>query len=151
VQIGLPGFLGVLVPQSTSSSPRQQAAQQRQQAQQQDQQGTDPGSSSGPPGSGTGSSGCVADNSVTSVPASIAPAGQGALVDGVLCGTPAATAGLVSGDVITTVNGQAVTTPATLTQSVAGTAPGSEVRLGWETTAGQHRASTVALGAAPAR
>jgi S1-C subfamily serine protease len=151
VQIGLPGFLGVLVPQSTSSSPRQQAAQQRRQVQQQDQQGAGPGSSTGPAGSGTGSSGCVVDNSDTSVPASIAPAGQGSLVDGVLCGTPAATAGLVSGDVITMINGRAVTTPATLTQSVAGMPPGSKVRLGWETTAGQHRASTVALAAAPAR
>ena len=42
VQIGLPGFLGVLVPQSGSASPQQQAQQQRQQIQQQ-QQSAGPG------------------------------------------------------------------------------------------------------------
>ncbi len=35
VQVGVPGFLGVLVPQSTSADPRQQAQQQQQQQQQQ--------------------------------------------------------------------------------------------------------------------
>jgi S1-C subfamily serine protease len=144
VQIGLPGFLGVLVPQSSSSNPRQQAAQQRQQERQQSVQGS--GS-----GAGTGAGGCVVDNSDTSVPASVAPASRGALVDGVLCGTAAATTGLVSGDVITTVDGQAVTTPAALTQSVSGLTPGTRVKLGWETIAGKHRVSTVALGAAPAK
>ena len=37
VQIGLPGFLGVLVPQSNSTSPAEQASQQRRQIQQQQQ------------------------------------------------------------------------------------------------------------------
>jgi S1-C subfamily serine protease len=153
VQIGLPGFLGVLVPQSNSSSPQQQAAQQRQQERQQSGQGsqTGPGDGNGSSGSGTGSSHCVLDNSQTSVPASIAPVSHGALVDGVLCSTAAATAGLVSGDVITSVNGQPVSTPSGLTQSVSGLRPGAKVKLGWETKAGQHRARTVTLGAAPAK
>jgi S1-C subfamily serine protease len=148
VQIGLPGFLGVLVPQSDSSSPRQQGAQQRQQEQQGN--GSGAGGSTGPSGAGR-AGGCVQDNSDTSVPASIAPVSHGALVDGVLCQTPAATAGLVSGDVITTVNGQAVTTPSSLTRTMEGFHPGARVTLGWETVAGQHRTSTVALGAAPAK
>ena len=151
VQIGLPGFLGVLVPQSTSSSPAQQADQQRQQERQSGQGGGTGTGGAGPSGSGNGSSGCVLDNSDTSVPDSIAPASSGALVDGVLCGTPAATADLVSGDVITSVNGQAVTNPASLTQSVSGLHPGTKVKLGWETPAGQHRTGTVALGKAPAK
>ena len=155
VQIGLPGFLGVLVPQSNSSSPQQQAAQQRQQERQQSGQGNQPGSGGQTgPGDGngsSGSSGCVLDNSQTSVPASIAPVSHGALVDGVLCSTAAATAGLVSGDVITSVNGQPVTTPSGLTQSVSGLRPGARVKLGWETKAGQHRTRTVTLGAAPAK
>jgi S1-C subfamily serine protease len=151
VQIGLPGFLGVLVPESNSSSPAQQAAQQRQQ-ERQSGQGTGPGGGgTGPSGSGSGSGGCVLDNSDTSVPDSIAPAGRGALVDGVLCGTPAATAGLVSGDVIVSINGQAVTNPAALTQSVSDLHPGSKVKLDWETTAGRNRTGTVVLGKAPAR
>ncbi len=37
VQIGLPGFLGVLVPPGSNSSPQQQAQQQRKQIQQQQQ------------------------------------------------------------------------------------------------------------------
>lgn len=155
VRIGLPGFLGVLVPQSGSSSPRQQAAQQRRQEQQQEQQGTGagPGGGTGPSGqSGPGGSArCVLDNSDPLVPVSIAPVSRGALVDGVLCKTPADTAGLVSGDVITTVNGRAVTTPSSLTQAMEGFRPGTKVSLGWETAAGQHRTSTIALGAAPAR
>lgn len=39
------------------------------------------------------------------------PAGAGAVVAGVLPGTPAATAGLAAGDVIGTVNGHMVTSP----------------------------------------
>jgi S1-C subfamily serine protease len=93
----------------------------------------------------------VLDNSDTSVPASIAPVSRGVLVDGVLCGTAAGAAGLVSGDVITSVNGQAVTSPTGLTQSVSGLRPGSKVKLEWETATGQSQTRTVALGAAPAR
>jgi S1-C subfamily serine protease len=149
VQIGLPGFLGVLVPQSNSSSPQRQAAQQRQQEQQQEQQGNGPGpgGNTGPAGTG----GCAQDNSDTSVPAAIAPASQGALVDGVLCNTPAADAGLVSGDVITTVNGRPVTTPGSLTRTMEGFHPGAKVVLGWQTAPGQYRTTTVALAPAPAK
>ncbi len=149
VAIGLPGFLGVLVPQSDSSSPQQQAAQQRQQERQQSPQGS--GSGGGPSGSGQRASGCVLDNSDTSVPASIAPVSRGVLVDGVLCGTAAGAAGLVSGDVITSVNGQAVTSPTALTQSVSGLRPGTKVKLDWVTAAGENQTRTVTLGAAPAR
>jgi S1-C subfamily serine protease len=150
VQIGLPGFLGVLVPESNSSSPAQQAAQQRQQERQSGSTGTGP-AGTGPSGSGDGSSSCVLDNSDTSVPDLIAPVSSGALVDGVLCGTPAAKAALVSGDVITSVDGRAVTDPASLTQSVSDLHPGARVKLGWETPAGQHRTGTVTLGEAPAK
>jgi S1-C subfamily serine protease len=149
VQIGVPGFLGVLVPQSGSGNPQQQAAQQRQQERQQSQQGNGagPGAGTGPAGTG----GCATDNSETSVPATIAPARQGALVDGVLCSTPAAIAGLVSGDVITSVDGQPVTTPGSLTQTMEGFRPGVKVTLGWQTPAGQHRTGRVTLAPAPAK
>jgi len=156
VAIGLPGFLGVLVPQSNSSSPQQQAAQQRQQERQQSAQGSGSGGGigsggTGPSGAGQHASGCVLDNSDTSVPATIAPVSRGVLVDGVLCGTAAGAAGLVSGDVITSVNGQAVTSPTALTQSVSGLRPGTKVKLDWETVAGDSQTRTVALGAAPAK
>jgi S1-C subfamily serine protease len=159
VQIGLPGFLGVLVPQSSSASPAQQASQQRQQIQQQQQQqqqqgGGPPGTGSGTgPGSGqtTPSAACANDDADTSVPSSIAPASTGALVDGVLCGTAAATAGLASGDVITAVNGHAVTTPGSLTAMMSGFRPGTKVTLSWQTVSGRPKTGTLTLGAAPAR
>ena len=152
VQIGLPGFLGVLVPQSGSASPQQQAQQQRQQIQQQ-QQGAGPG---GPPSTGgngqpAGNAACTNDDSDTTVPSRIAPARSGALVDGVLCGTAAAAAGIVSGDVITTVNGEAITTPGSLTAMMSGSRPGSKVTLRWETPSGQQQTATLALSAAPAK
>jgi S1-C subfamily serine protease len=150
VQIGVPGFLGVLVPQSNSSNPRQQAAQQRQQEHQQSQQGSGPGASDGNGPGGAGLS-CANDNSDTSVPATIAPATQGALVDGVLCNTPAAKAGLVSGDVITTVDGQPVTTPGSLTKTMEGFRPGVKVTLGWQAPDGQHRTGRITLAPAPAK
>ncbi len=155
VQIGLPGFLGVLVPQSNSTSPAQQASQQRQQVQQQQQEQL----GGGPPGTGGGSgkgqspprAGCTNDDADTTVPSSIAPAGTGALVDGVLCGTAAATDGLAGGDVITAVNTHAVTTPGSLTAMMSGFRPGTKVTLSWETVSGQQKKGTLTLGAAPAR
>jgi S1-C subfamily serine protease len=147
VQVGVPGFLGVLVPQSSSADPRQQARQQQQQ-----QQG---GASPGSPGPGGGPSpaspGCINNNADTAVPTAIAPASSGALVDGVLCGTPAATAGLASGDVVTGVNGQAVTTPNSLTTMMSQLRPGARVTLQWENPSGQQKTSTLTLSAAPAR
>ena len=78
--------------------------------------------------SGSGS-GCTSGDT-TAIPASIAPARSGALVDGVLCGTPAA-AGLFAGDVITSVGGQAVTSPGSLTALVSRYRPGSKAALAW--------------------
>jgi S1-C subfamily serine protease len=152
VEIGVPGFLGVLVPQSSSADPRQQAQQQRQQ-----QQGGGAAGSPGPPagqapaGQAPGGPGCINNNADTTVPAAIAPATSGALVDGVLCGTPAAAAGLASGDVVTGVNGQAITTPSSLTTMMSQLRPGAQVTLHWEDPSGQQKTSTLTLGAAPAR
>ena len=122
-------------------------------AQQQEQLG------GGPPGTGGGSgngqspppAACTNDDADTTVPSSIAPASTGALVDGVLCGTAAATAGLAGGDVITAVNTHAVTTPGSLTAMMSGFRPGTKVTLSWETVNGQQKTGTLTLGAAPAR
>jgi S1-C subfamily serine protease len=141
VQIGVPGFLGVLVARSSSSSPRQQAREQRQQ-----QSGGGSQGAQGPRGGG-----CTDNSGDTSVPSVIAPASTGALVDGVLCGTPAATAGLAGGDVVTSVNGRAVTTPNSLTTLMNAFRPGARVSLSWETTDGRHVTRTLVLAAAPAR
>lgn len=55
---------------------------------------------------------------------------SGALVTDVEPGSPAEKAGLKSGDIIRTFNGQAVDTPSTLQYAVAGSPPGTNATLG---------------------
>ena len=133
IQIGLPAFLGALVPSSTSTSPELQASQERKKA----------GSvaSSGP--------GCTAGDT-TGVPANVAPARSGALVDGVLCGTPADIAGLSAGDVITALGGQAVTSPGELNAMVARYRPGSRATLAWVSPDGRLHTAVITLNTGPA-
>jgi S1-C subfamily serine protease len=131
VQIGLPAFLGVLMPDSTSASPRRQATQ----------------SQSGAVSSSGG--GCT-NGDMTAIPASIAPVRSGALVDGVLCGTVAAEAGLFAGDVITSLGGRAVTSPGSLTALVSRYRPGSQAVLAWVAPGGSLHTAVVTLSTGPA-
>ncbi len=133
IQIGLPAFLGVLVPVSTSTDPRRQAREELRQ--------TGAVSSSG--------SGCT-NGDTTAIPASIAPARSGALVDGVLCGTAAASAGIFAGDVITSIGGRAVTSPGSLTALVDRYPAGSEAPLAWVSPGGSQHTAVVTLNAGPA-
>jgi S1-C subfamily serine protease len=133
IQIGLPAFLGVLVPVSTSSDPQRQAREERRQ--------TVTVSSSG--------SGCT-NGDTTAIPASIAPAPSGALVDGVLCGTAAASAGIFAGDVITSIGGRAVTSPGSLTALVDRYPAGSKAPLAWVSPGGSQHTAVVTLNAGPA-
>jgi len=146
IQIGLPGFLGVLVPQSNSSNPQQQA---------QSQEGQGSGGFGGIGGGGTGTGGgspsCVNSATANSVPTTIAPASSGALIDNVLCGSAAATAGLGAGDVITAVNGQAVTTPGSLTTIMSKFHGGDKVTVNYETTSGAKQTASLTLGTSPAK
>lgn len=136
--IGLPGFLGVeVVGLSASSSPSQQAADEEQ--------------SVGGRGFRGNSAACQVNNQQVRVPAQLAPVGVGALVLGVLCGTPAQSQGMVSGDVITSVNGQAITTPNSLTSITARYRPGTVVSVGWEGVNGAKHKSSITLGSGPAR
>jgi S1-C subfamily serine protease len=133
IQIGLPAFLGVLLPDSTSTSPQRQARQELHQT-----------------GAVSGSGRACTSGDTTSAPASIAPAGTGALVDGVLCGTPAAQAGLFAGDVITSVGGHAVTSPRSLTALLGRCRPGGQVALAWVAPGGSLHTAVVTLAAGPA-
>jgi S1-C subfamily serine protease len=133
IQIGLPAFLGVLLPDSSSAEPRRQASQELHQ--------TGDASGSG--------SGCTSGET-TAAPASIAPAGTGALVDGVLCGTPADQAGLFAGDVITSVGGRPVTSPRSLTALLSRYRPGSRVALAWVAPGASLHTAVVTLTAGPA-
>ena len=134
IQIGLPAFLGVLVPHSSSADPRHQASQEQRQT-----------------GSAVSSDrGCLAGDA-TATPAKIAPARSGALVDGVICGTAAASAGMFAGDVITSIGGQAVTTPGSLTAIVDRYRPGSQASVAWVSPDGSRHTALVTLNAGPAQ
>jgi S1-C subfamily serine protease len=138
VFIGLPGFLGVDVAQSNSPNPRQQAASAQ-------QPGVRP--------SGAQQSGvkCVPAGQEPGVPATIAPAGTGALILGLVCGGAAQPNGLVPGDVITSVGGQRVTTAGSLTAITAQYHPGTVVPVTWRAANGSRHTSKIVLGAGPAR
>jgi len=72
-------------------------------------------------------------------------AGSGAAVAGVVSGTPAAQTGLAAGDVITSVGGQAVTSPKGLQAALEQHHPGDSVTIGWTDQAGQAPSATVTL------
>jgi S1-C subfamily serine protease len=74
-----------------------------------------------------------------------APVNSGALICGVVPGTPAATAGLVEGDVITSVNGQSVSSSNSLTGLLAGDHPGDRVTIGYVDQSSQRQTTTVTL------
>jgi len=138
VYIGLPGFLGVEVAQSESPNPRRQAADQEQSS---DNQG----------GRGPSRLACVAGGQEPGVPARIAPVSSGALILGILCGTAAQSRGLAPGDVIISVNGQAVTTPNSLTAITAKYHAGKVVSVGWEDIRGSRHTARIMLGYGPPR
>jgi S1-C subfamily serine protease len=71
-------------------------------------------------------------------------------VAGVLCGTGAAAAGLAAGDVITSANGQHVSSADALTAIMSTCRPGTAVAVTWISAAGQQRTRQVRLDAAPA-
>jgi S1-C subfamily serine protease len=145
IQIGQPAFLGIAIASdpnnngpSGAGSPSQQLRQLQQVAQ---------GNFSG----GINSSGhCLANDSANPVPHSIAPAKAGTLIAGVFCNAPAATAGAAAGDVITAVDGHAVTSPASLRQVMHQYHPGTAVSLTWIGLNGQQQTGSLKLAAGPA-
>ena len=142
VHIGPSGFVGVLVPggkngtQSTVTSPRLQL---RQQEQADSQFGQVPHATNN----------CLASNQQAGVPTKVAPVSSGTLVLGSLCGTPAAQVGLIPGDVITKVDGQPVSSPASLMNILQGINGGSTIRLTWVTPTGQTDSRPLTLAKAP--
>ena len=74
----------------------------------------------------------------------------GAPVTGVQPGSPAASAGLVAGDTITSLNGQPVTTPDALSTLTRSHRPGEKVAIGWVDQAGARHRATVTLASGPA-
>ena len=132
IAIGYPPFLGVFVGTGSDTSPQDQAQQGQQQQY----------------GSGGGQA-CSASNAGLAAPSAIAPVSSGALVDGTICGGPAAQAGLTGGAVITAINGQATGSPDQLGAVLARFHPGDSISVTWVSPAGQRTTSSIRLTAGP--
>ncbi len=147
IKIGLTGFLGVLVPGDDAA----QVSDPRKQRQLQLQQNNGQGGFGGFGGNGgpQNQQGCLQNNQNMGIPSQIAPVGAGTLVDGVLCRTGAAEAGLASGDVIISVGGHAVSSPRVLTQLTDQSRPGQKVSVVWVDPSGEHHKAGVVLGPHP--
>jgi len=76
-----------------------------------------------------------------------APVSSGALICQVFQGTPAAAAGLTNGDVITSVNGRAVTDSNGLTSVMASDHPGDQLSIGYVDGNGGRHTTSVTLSA----
>jgi S1-C subfamily serine protease len=144
IKIGASGFLGVLVP-SNSASSATSPSQQRQDQLSQGSTGSNGSNGLGPPSSTQ----CMQNDQNAGVPQTIAPVSSGTLILGALCGTPADTAGLTAGDVITSVNGHAVSSPNSLTQILSNYHPGNSISVTWSDTSGQQHTSKLDLLGAP--
>ncbi|HEY5662335.1 MAG TPA: trypsin-like peptidase domain-containing protein [Gaiellaceae bacterium] len=75
--------------------------------------------------------------------------GGGLVVAGVVPGGPAEAAGLQAGDVITSIDGHAVTTPRSLTSYLLTKKPGTTVTIGYTDPLGGGRTASVTLGSGP--
>jgi S1-C subfamily serine protease len=144
IQIGQPAFIGIAIASdpknnapSSASNPRTQLGQLQQLAR-------------GNYGSINSNGKCLANDTANPVPNSIAPAKSGALIAGVFCNAPAVTAGAAAGDVITAVNGHAVTSPASLRILMRQYQPGTTVSLTWVALNGHHQTGSLKLAAGPA-
>jgi S1-C subfamily serine protease len=80
-----------------------------------------------------------------------AQTGTGAMIAGVVSGGPAAAAGLVAGDVITAINGQAVASPTAITSSILAMKPGAKVAITYTDQSGVSQTAQVTLGSGPAQ
>src|SRR5271166_5840315 len=145
IVIGYPPFIGIYVGQGTDANPQDQAAQQQQQNNGFGGFGNGFGNSSG----NGGSPSCYTSDANLSVPSTIAPVNSGTLVIGTICGSPAATAGLTAGSVVTGVNGQTVGSPQSLGDIMAKLHPGDNVSVTWVIPSGQRTTGNLTLTAGP--
>jgi S1-C subfamily serine protease len=131
ITIGYPPFVGIFIGSGSSRSPQAQAQQQQ---------------SGGASGS---SPACYTSNANLTAPSAIAPVSSGTLIVGTICGSPAASAGLTGGAVITAVNGQAVGSPDDLSGILSRFHPGEVISVTWVSPSGQRTTSSLHLTAGP--
>ncbi|PRZ42236.1 S1-C subfamily serine protease [Antricoccus suffuscus] len=77
-------------------------------------------------------------------------AGSGSTVVDVVSGAPAAQAGVVAGDVITSLGGRPATTSSGLQSNLDSYRPGQQTTITWTDTAGQSHTATLTLAQGPA-
>jgi S1-C subfamily serine protease len=135
ITIGYPPFIGVFIGSGSSSDPQAQAQQQ--------------GRGGGAFGGAGSAPACYNSNTDLLVPSSIAPVGSGTLIEGTICGSPAAAAGMTGGAVITAVNGQAVGSPDDFAGVITRFHPGDTVSVTWVSPSGQRTTSSLHLTAGP--
>ncbi|HYB18079.1 MAG TPA: trypsin-like peptidase domain-containing protein [Streptosporangiaceae bacterium] len=142
ITIGYPPFMGIYIATGSDSNPQDQAAQQN---------GNGNGNGFGGFGGfgGNGGQSCATSNRDLAVPSTIAPVSSGTLIIGIICGGPAAAAGITAGSVITAVNGQAIGSPASLTGVVSTYHPGQVISVTWVSPSGQHSTRNLTLAAGP--
>jgi S1-C subfamily serine protease len=132
ITIGYPPFMGIFIGSGSAKSPQAQARQQ---------------------GQGASASGntpaCYISNADLTVPSVIAPVSSGALIDGTICGSPAASAGMTGGAVITAANGQPVGSPDDLGRILSRFHPGDTISITWVSPSGQRTTSSLHLTAGP--
>jgi S1-C subfamily serine protease len=132
ITIGYPPFMGIFIGSGSAKSPQAQARQQ---------------------GQGSGGSGntpaCSTSNADLTVPPVIAPVSSGALIDGTICGSPAAKAGMTGGAVITAANGQPVGSPKDLASILSRVHAGDTISVTWVSPSGQRTTSSLHLTAGP--
>ena len=145
ISLGYPPFIGVFTSGSNSSSPQTQQQQSEQPA------GGFGGFGGGGGGGGGSQQTCYNSNADMQTPTTIAPVSSGTLIIGSICKTPADTAGMEAGDVITAVNGKAVGSPNTLLSVLSAYKPGDSVTITWVNLAGHSTTSKITLAAGPPR
>ena len=128
VHVGDTAFLGLLIQPSGSGSPNSSSGGGF----------GNGGGFGGSPGPGRGSPGPSGGASV-----------QGADVSGVVSGGSAARAGIVGGDVITSLGGRPVTSSSSLSALMVAHHPGDKVSIGWVDSSGATHTATVTLGSGP--
>jgi S1-C subfamily serine protease len=135
VTIGYPPFIGIYIGKGSSTDPQAQAQEQ--------------GGNGGGLGFGGGNSGCYTNASNLGVPSAIAPVSRGTLIVGVICNSPATNAGMTAGAVITSIDGQAVSSPDSLAAVMRQHHPGETISVTWISPSGQHHTSSLTLQPGP--
>jgi S1-C subfamily serine protease len=132
ITIGYPPFIGTFTGTGSNSNPLQQA-----------QQGQSQSAAPSPAPS------CDTTNADLTPPIAIAPVDSGILVQGVVCASPAARAGMTGGAVITAVSGQPVESPNDLSHVMARFRPGDTISVTWMNALGRQTTSRILLTEGP--